>query len=139
MFGGWMLCEHPAGQTHQHWLMSQATVNGVTSDWGPVTGGALQGSILSPVLFNIFINGLDAGLEEILSKSADNTKLGGAVDSLEIKEALQRDVDKLGDLVITNQLKFSKEKCQILHIPDKVLPSDDGLMQRIYGQAATFP
>ncbi|RMC17991.1 hypothetical protein DUI87_04867 [Hirundo rustica rustica] len=69
---------------------------------------------LSPVLFNIFINDLDVGLEGILRKFTDYTNVGGAVHSLKHREALQTDLSKSPEWAITNHMKFNKGKCQIL-------------------------
>ena len=48
-----------------------------------------QGSVLCLVLLSTFISNLDEGIECILSKFANDTKLGGVADTLEGCAAIQ--------------------------------------------------
>ncbi|XP_010013866.1 PREDICTED: cyclic nucleotide-gated cation channel beta-3, partial [Nestor notabilis] len=56
-------------------------------------------------------NGIDSGIKCILSKFASNTKLSGTVNSLEGRDAIQRDLDRLEECVHMNLTRFKKAKC----------------------------
>ncbi|GAB0198630.1 cAMP-dependent protein kinase inhibitor alpha [Grus japonensis] len=59
---------------------------------------------------------MDSGIECTLSKCGNNRKLCGAVDTLEGREAIQRDLDRLERWARANHMKFNQAKCKVLHV-----------------------
>jgi len=106
-----------------HWIRNwlnrrtqRVTVNGLMFRWGPVTSGVPQGLVLGPVLFHIFVCDMDGGTECTLSKFVNDTKLRGVVDTLEGRDAIQGDLDRLERWACVNRMKFHKAKSKVLHV-----------------------
>ncbi|CAM4581149.1 unnamed protein product [Lepidochelys kempii] len=91
-------------------------INGPFSEWREVNSGVPQGSVLGPVLFNIFINDLGKGVNGEVAKFADDIKLLKTVKSQADCEEFQGDLTKLGVWATKWQMKFNVDKCKVMHI-----------------------
>ena len=68
------------------------------------------------MLFTTFIKYINSGIECTLSKSADDTKQCGTVDTPEEWHAIQRDLNRVEKWAQDSLLRFNKSKCKLLRL-----------------------
>ena len=101
------------------WLSNReqrVQINGKKSEWGKVTSGVPQGSVLGPLLFIIYINDIEVGVSSDVSKFADDTKVGRPVKSIDDVRMLQEDLDKLYNWSDKWEMQFNINKCNIMRV-----------------------
>ena len=87
--------------------VQQVSINGNTSEWGEVTSGVPQGSILGPVLFIIYVNELPSLVSSNIKMFADDMKLFAQVKDKSDAQTLQDDLDILSEWSCKWLLKFN--------------------------------
>ena len=106
----------------KNWLKDRrqrVVLGGKQSTWEPVLSGVPQGSVLGPLLFLLYIDDLEEGIEGKLVKFADDSKLGRVVDSVQDGMCMQRDLDKIYEWAKKWQMELNLDKCFVMHLGTK--------------------
>lgn len=90
-------------------LGSEEVINGLYSTWRSATCGIPWESVSGPVPFNVFINDLEKVVACLVIRLADDTKLGGSVNTLEGKVAIQRDLGRLEKCTSRNHTESNSQ------------------------------
>ncbi len=101
----------------ENWLSNRkqrVVIKGTASIWAPVTNGVPQGSFLGPVLFIIYINDIDVGLNNFISKFVDDMKLRNSTITDHDRMSLQEDLRKISEWSPRWEMAFNVKKCHIL-------------------------
>ena len=99
-----------------------------------MASGVPQGSVLGPLLFVIYINDLDDNVQGMVSKFADDTKIGGIVNSEDGVSRLQEDIDELVRWASKWQMEFNPDKCEVIHFGRNNLESEYVMNGRTLGK-----
>ena len=85
---------------------------GTFSPWLPVKRGIPKGSILGPLLFNIFMNGLPHVIDfTILSSYGDDTQIFYAGDNVrDVEQAINSDLGKIYKWYEENEMRRNIDK-----------------------------
>ena len=91
-------------------------MNGSYSEWRNITHRVLQGSVLSPLLFDIYINDLFISVSNrlICSYADDTTTYVSDYRNEEIIRKLENDTAILSELIRDNSMKVNAEKCHVM-------------------------
>lgn len=80
-----------------------------------------QGSVLSPLLFALFINDLPSLIKSKVLLFADDLKIFLKIETINDTHQLQKDIDTICDWCNNNKLIINKEKCNSMTFTRRIL------------------
>ena len=86
------------------------------SDEVPVSSGVPQGSVLGPVLFLLYINGLPDNMQSQVRLFANDIVVYLTINHSSDASLLQKDLDQLQRWEVKWDMEFNPTKCQVLQI-----------------------
>lgn len=98
-----------------HGRSFQVRVNGALSERIPAPSGVPQGSVLGPLLFNLYVNDIPEKIASDCVLFADDMKLWRLIKSDEDVQMLQKDINTLHHAAMERKLPINVMKCQ--HLP----------------------
>ena len=104
----------------------KVVVNGATSESMPVLSGVPQGSVLGPLLFLIYIDGITSIPISSYTKNCSVCRhllLFCPISQQEDFTTLQRDIMAIDQWVLDNHLTFNISKCSYMMLSRKRFPT----------------
>ncbi len=90
-----------------HNWIENVVINGTASDRAPVTSEIPHGSVVHVI---IYTNGIDVGLNNIISKFTDDTKIGNSIITDHDRMSLQEDLRKISKWSQRSETPFNVNK-----------------------------
>ncbi len=78
--------------------------------------GVPQGSVLRPVLFIIYIDGIDVRLNNVISKFASDTIIRNSIITDHDRMGLQEDLRRISESFQRREMPFNVNKCHVLQV-----------------------
>ena len=117
--------------------VTQVNVNGLLSDKISTNAGVPQGSVLSPLLFLIYVNDLPKPRHRQNSEFqfADDTALWAASKNVQLAaELLRKDLRKLAKCCAKWRIKLNPEKAKVIIFSRSSLDRNSELILKLYGE-----
>ena len=91
-------------------------LNFYCSTWADVVSSVPQGSVLGPLLFNIYVNDIPDVVSSPILLFTDDIKIFRCIKTYQDYIQLQSDLNCLSERSLMWKLKFNISKCNVLHL-----------------------